>query len=171
MTGRSRSYKESLLRRLKDNSEAVNYLQAALEDSQSAFLVALKNVLDSRKVAVVARASKLNRVHIHQMLTEDGNPTLNSLEKILRAIGLRLEIGLDNPKRRTVRASLGHKRRLGAHVTPKSTMRKSSNSPRPKVTGIHAAVLAGEQSGVAEGDVMAEIRERMRRRALATGRA
>jgi DNA-binding phage protein len=55
MTAHSRSYKEGLLRRLKDNSEAANYLQAALEDSQSAFLVALKNVLDSRKVAAVAR--------------------------------------------------------------------------------------------------------------------
>lgn len=96
MRGRSRSYKESLLNRLKDNTEAANYLQAALEDSQSAFLVALKNVLDSRKVAVVARASKLNREHIYQMLNEDGNPTLNSLEKILQALGLRLSIAVKN---------------------------------------------------------------------------
>ncbi len=94
MRGRSRSYRGSLLDRLKDNAEAANYLQAALEDSQSAFLVALKNVLDSRKVAVVARASKLNREHIYQMLNEDGNPTLNSLEKILRALGLQLSIGV-----------------------------------------------------------------------------
>ena len=92
MPARSRSYREGLLRRLKDNAEAANYLQAALEDSQSAFLVALKNVLDSRKVAPVARASKLNREHIYRMLNEDGNPTLNSLGKILRALGLRLSI-------------------------------------------------------------------------------
>lgn len=96
MTARSRSYKESLLNRLKDNAEAANYLQAALEDSQSAFLVALKNVLDSRKVAVVARAGKLNREHIYQMLNENGNPTLNSLEKILSALGLRLSIAVKN---------------------------------------------------------------------------
>jgi len=56
--------------------------------------VALKNVLDSRKVAVVARASKLNREHIYQMLNEDGNPTLNSLGKILHALGLQLSIGV-----------------------------------------------------------------------------
>ena len=103
MTAPSRSYRESLLRRLKDNTEAVNYLQAALEDSQSAFLVALKNVLDSRKVAAVARASKLNRVHIYQMLDADGNPTLSSLEKLLRAIGLRLEVGLDGSSRKKPR--------------------------------------------------------------------
>jgi probable addiction module antidote protein len=94
MRGRSRSYKEDLLLKLRDNAEAANYLQAALEDSQSAFLVALKNVLDSRKVAVVARASKLNREHIYQMLNQDGNPTLNSLGKILRALGLQLSIGV-----------------------------------------------------------------------------
>lgn len=145
MSGRSRSYKEGLLRRLKDNNEAVNYLRAALEDSQSAFLVALKNALDSRKVAAVARTSKLNRVHIYQMLTEDGNPTLSSLEKILRAIGLRLEIGLDPPKRSQARAR-------GA-------------SSQEKMRSLRAALAAGERSGVAEGNVIGEIRQRMRARA------
>ncbi len=99
MRGRSRSYRDGLLRRLKDNAEAANYLQAALEDSNSAFLVALKNVLDSRKVARVARASNLNREHIYQMLGEDGNPTLNSLGKIIDALGLRLSIGVKKEAR------------------------------------------------------------------------
>jgi probable addiction module antidote protein len=111
MSGRSKSYKEGLHRRLRNNAEAVNYLQAALEDSQSAFLVALKNVLDARKVAAVARASKVNREHIYQMLSDEGNPTLNSLQKILQALGLRLTIELGRigtktpilPKEPTVR--------------------------------------------------------------------
>jgi probable addiction module antidote protein len=102
MSGRSRSYKDGLYRRLKDNAEAVNYLQAALEDSQPAFLTALKNVLDARNVAAIARESALDRVHIYRMLSEGGNPTLMSLEKILHALGLRLEIGVEsaeiNPK-------------------------------------------------------------------------
>ena len=42
-------YKDGLYRRLKDNAEAVNYLQAAREDSPAAFLIARKNVLDARK--------------------------------------------------------------------------------------------------------------------------
>ena len=92
MSGRSKSYKEGLHQRLRDNAEAANYLQAALEDSQGAFLVALKNVLDARKVAAVARASSINREHIYQMLSDAGNPTLNSLQKILHALGLRLSI-------------------------------------------------------------------------------
>jgi len=147
MTERSRSYKEGLLRRLKDNAEAANYLQAALEDSQSAFLVALKNVLDSRKVAAVARASKLNRVHIHQMLTSEGNPTLSSLEKILHAIGLRLEIGLDEPKR--------------------AKPRRRNGSSQQKMRSLRAALVEGERSGIAEGDVIGEVRKRIRARASA----
>jgi probable addiction module antidote protein len=94
MTKRSKSYREELLASLKDNEEAVEYLQAALEDSHGAFLIALKNVLDARKLAAVARASNLSREHLYSMLTEDGNPTLNSLERILHALGLRLAIGL-----------------------------------------------------------------------------
>lgn len=92
MSGRSKSYKEVLHQRLKNNAEAANYLQAALEDSQGAFLVALKNVLDARNVAAVARASSVNREHLYQMLSDEGNPTLNSLQKILQALGLRLTI-------------------------------------------------------------------------------
>lgn len=97
MTGRSRSYREGLLRRLKDNTEAANYLQAALEDSYAAFRVALKNVLDARKVAAVARESNVSREHIYQMLTKAGNPTLNSLERILSVLGLRLAIQQTQP--------------------------------------------------------------------------
>ena len=95
MTKRSVSYKEFLHRNLRNNAEAANYLQAALEDSQSAFLLALKNVLDARKVAVVARASKVSREHIYQMLAEGGNPTLNSLQRILHALGLRLSVEME----------------------------------------------------------------------------
>jgi probable addiction module antidote protein len=94
MTERSRSYREELLESLRDSTEAAEYLQAALEDSQGAFLVALKNVLDAHKVAVVARASNVSREHIYQMLTKEGNPTLHTLEKILHTLGLRLSIGL-----------------------------------------------------------------------------
>lgn len=96
MTRRSVSYKKFLHQGLRDNTEAVNYLQAALEDSQTAFLIALKNVLDARKVAVVARASKVSREHIYQMLAEGGNPTQNCLQKILHALGLRLSVEMES---------------------------------------------------------------------------
>jgi len=103
MSGPSRNYKEGLHRRLQDNSEALHYLQAALEDSRGAFLIALKNVLDARNVAEVARASKLNRVHIYRMLAGEGNPTVASLEKLLDALGLRLTVALKTSNEPTAR--------------------------------------------------------------------
>ena len=39
----------------------------------------------------------------------------------------------------------------------------------PQLEALRAAVLAGEHSGVAEGDVFAELRERIRRRASTPG--
>ena len=92
MSGRSRSYLDSLHRSLADNDEAAAYLEAALEDSQSAFLVALKNVVDARGVSAVAEAAQLDRVHLYRMLSGEGNPTLSSLDRILHALGFRLAI-------------------------------------------------------------------------------
>jgi antitoxin ParD1/3/4 len=41
---------------------------------------------------------------------------------------------------------------------------------RAKLKALRAAVIAGEESGIAEGDVFAEMDERITRRALAMGR-
>jgi hypothetical protein len=46
--------------------------------------------------------------------------------------------------------------------------RCADKEDRATLEAIRGAVLAGEESGVADGDVIKEIRERMRRRALAS---
>jgi probable addiction module antidote protein len=96
MTDKSRSYKTGLNARLQDNEEALMYLQTALEDSRAAFLIALRNVADARQLSKVARESDLDRVNLYRMLSEAGNPTLSSLEKVLNALGLRLSIELQD---------------------------------------------------------------------------
>jgi antitoxin ParD1/3/4 len=48
-------------------------------------------------------------------------------------------------------------------------LERNEREDRVKLEALRAAVLAGEESGVAEGDVMSEIRERIRRRALVMG--
>jgi len=47
----------------------------------------------------------------------------------------------------------------------------SEREEQVKLEALRAAVRAGEESGVAEGDVMSEVRERIRRRALVMGAA
>ncbi|MGD0631803.1 MAG: type II toxin-antitoxin system ParD family antitoxin [Terracidiphilus sp.] len=48
-------------------------------------------------------------------------------------------------------------------------LEQSEREDEIKLEALRAAVLAGEKSGVAEGDVMGEVRERIRRRALVMG--
>ncbi|MGA2049636.1 MAG: type II toxin-antitoxin system ParD family antitoxin [Terracidiphilus sp.] len=45
----------------------------------------------------------------------------------------------------------------------------SEREDHVKLEALKTAVLTGEESGVAEGDVMGEVRERIRRRALVMG--
>ncbi len=49
-------------------------------------------------------------------------------------------------------------------------LEKAEKEDKAKLEALRSAVLAGEQSGVAEGDVFGEIRDRVRTRALATSR-
>ena len=48
-------------------------------------------------------------------------------------------------------------------------LERSEREDRIRLEALRAAVLADEESGVAEGDVMGEVRERIRRRALVMG--
>jgi len=49
-------------------------------------------------------------------------------------------------------------------------LEKDEEEDKARLDALRAAVLAGEQSGIAEEDVFGEIRDRIRNRALATGR-
>lgn len=91
---KSRSYDETLKESLSDPKEAAAYLNAALEEGDSAmFLLALKDVANVHGgVAQVAQAAKLNRESMYRMLSENGNPTVNSLNALLHVLGLRLAI-------------------------------------------------------------------------------
>jgi antitoxin ParD1/3/4 len=48
-------------------------------------------------------------------------------------------------------------------------LERSKRENQIKLEALRAAVLAGEESGIAEGDVMGEVHERIRRRALVMG--
>jgi len=48
-------------------------------------------------------------------------------------------------------------------------LERSEREDQVKLEALRAAVLAGEESGVAEGDVIGDVRERIRRRALVMG--
>ena len=98
MMTRSKNYQDSLLESLADANEAAAYLNAALEDGDNeVFLLALRNVADARVggMSKLAEITGLNRESLYRMLSENGNPELNSLSRLLQALGLKLAVETD----------------------------------------------------------------------------
>ena len=92
---RSKSYQSDLINALKDPLEAQEYLNAALEDGNpEVFLLALRDVAEARLGGIkqLADVTKLNRESLYRMLSEKGNPELNSLNVILSTLGFRLAL-------------------------------------------------------------------------------
>jgi probable addiction module antidote protein len=90
----TKDYKESLFEDLQDPEFAVAYLNAALEESSSdVFLLHLRDVAEAwGGLGKLAVETRLAREALYRMLSENGNPQLSSLEKILHALGLRLAV-------------------------------------------------------------------------------
>ncbi|MCU7916870.1 MAG: putative addiction module antidote protein [Candidatus Thiodiazotropha sp. (ex Epidulcina cf. delphinae)] len=90
---------------LQSPGEAAEYLNAAIEDGHPAVLLkALRNVAESAGgMSHLSRETGLSRESLYKALSEDGNPRLSSLDAILRAMGLRLNIQPLSPAEETDR--------------------------------------------------------------------
>lgn len=89
---RDKSYDEYLAESLTDKSEAAAYLDAVMETQDyAALLLALRQVAKAHGIAEVARHAEVGDETLHA-LSENGNLTLRTLNKILQALGLRLSV-------------------------------------------------------------------------------
>ena len=95
-------YDEWLVTELKgDPEQQIEYLRSSLEDNSmpEVFLSALKNVAKARGISNLADETGLNRENLYKMLSENGNPELRSMYKVLDALGFRLSVELkDEPQ-------------------------------------------------------------------------
>jgi len=92
---RTKNYEESLLEALKNNEEALAYLNASLMDEdQEVFLLALKHVLKAQGVDISAFAQETNitRQNIYHMLSKKGNPRWQNFRSIIDAMGLQFRL-------------------------------------------------------------------------------
>ena len=91
---KTRSYKKSLIERLKNPKEAAAYLNAALlDDDLRVFLVALRDIVEAHGgISAIAKETELNRESLYRTLSLQGNPTLMSLFLLLDALGLELQV-------------------------------------------------------------------------------
>ena len=91
---RGKRYETFLADRIREPVEAAAYLNAALEDPDyRVFLLAVRDVVNAHGgMARVASKTGLNRENLYRMLSENGNPRINSLETVLAGLGLRLSV-------------------------------------------------------------------------------
>jgi probable addiction module antidote protein len=96
----SRSYDEWVIESLKGDEKAqAEYVQTTIEENlgfPKAILVALRHVAEARGFKNFAEETNLNRETLYKTLSEDGNPTLDSLTKMLDVLGLDISV---KPKR------------------------------------------------------------------------
>jgi probable addiction module antidote protein len=94
---RLKNYKADLLKRLADPRYAAEYLaQVLAEKDSTAFLIALKDVVKAGGgVGSLSNRVGLKRPSLYKILSKSGNPTLETLQEILKPLGLRVSVALD----------------------------------------------------------------------------
>ncbi len=78
---------------LKSEDDVLAYLEAAMEEAgdDPAFIaMALGNVARARGMMQLARETGLTREGLYKALSADGNPSLGTTLKVMKALGLRL---------------------------------------------------------------------------------
>lgn len=92
----SRPYDEWVIESLKGDEKAqAEYVQATIEENQGfskAILVALRHVAEARGFKNFAKETKLNRETLYKTLSKNGNPTLESLSKMLGVLELDIAV-------------------------------------------------------------------------------
>ena len=96
---RTKSFRESLIKALKDPVEASEYLNAVLKEGDANLLLeALRDVAQAQGgITKLSRQTKLNRANLYQMLSEHGNPRIHSVESVLKVFGLKIGV-MPDPK-------------------------------------------------------------------------
>lgn len=94
---RLKNYKDDLNKRLRDPEYAAEYLaQVLAEKDNAAFLIALKDVVEAGGgMGKLANRVGLKRPSLYKILSKNGNPTLETLQEILKPLGLRISVALN----------------------------------------------------------------------------
>lgn len=86
-------YKEDfLLKDLQNLDKAADYLTAAIDEGEEAFLLAVRDVAEAQGgLASLSEQTNLNRENLYNMLSEKGNPRLSSLTSIIGKLGFEIK--------------------------------------------------------------------------------
>ena len=83
---------------LDDAESVVEYLRAALEESDPAFFVkAIGNVARAKGMSSIAQEAQLGRQNLYKALSGERDPRIGTLMKVLDSLGVQLTVA---PSRR-----------------------------------------------------------------------
>jgi probable addiction module antidote protein len=78
---------------LETKEDIATYLEVALEDGDPALIVAaLGDVARSKGMTQISRETGLGRESLYKALSTEGNPEFTTVLKVLKALGLRLQV-------------------------------------------------------------------------------
>lgn len=85
-----------------DNDDAIAaYLTAAFEDGDPALIAAsIGHVAKAKGMSQIARETGLSRENLYRALGDGGNPELSTMTKVMRALGMRIQVAPAKPARR-----------------------------------------------------------------------
>lgn len=93
-----RKFRDYHLEQLRDPEDAKIYLSVALEDFEKnedidAFLLAVRDVAEAQGgVSKLAKRVSLTDERLYKILSEKGNPQLNTMRQILHELGFKFSI-------------------------------------------------------------------------------
>ncbi len=78
---------------LKTEADCAQYLSVVLEDGDPALLAAaLGDVARARGMSQVARDAGITREGLYKALSAEGNPSVATVLKVMRALGLQIDV-------------------------------------------------------------------------------
>ena len=81
---------------LQSDADCAAYLQACIEqapDDAALFTKALGDIARARGMMQLAKDTGLTREGLYKSLSDQGNPSLSTVMKVMHALGLQINIG------------------------------------------------------------------------------
>lgn len=80
---------------LEGDKDIVAYLNAALEDGDSALIAtALGNIARAKGMTQLAKDTGISCDGLYKALSPSGNPSFGTVQKVTKALGLKLDIAV-----------------------------------------------------------------------------
>lgn len=78
---------------LESEADIAAYLNAALEDGDTSVIVtALGDIARAKGMAQLAKETGITRDGLYKALSPTGNPSFDTVQKVVRAFGLKLDV-------------------------------------------------------------------------------